>query len=163
MKTLYTKFIIGLISFPNKCKFKKLSINIRAIKITGPCFSRVFLKEAYRTPDKNENKTLEPSRGGIGIKLNTNSTKFKTVKYTKKIISMLVLASKTGTNNLKATKEITATNKLERGPAMATIAGPNLGYFKLYGLKGTGFAHPKAAPIVTNINKGTMIVPTKSM
>jgi len=58
--------------------------------------------------------------------------------------------------------DITANAMLERGPAAPTFAKSCLGFTKLYGFMGTGFAHPIMKPEVKE-SSGTMIVPKMSI
>lgn len=71
---------------------------------------------------KRANKTFEPSKGGMGTKLNTAKTKFK--KAMKKAISKKAAGKPKALENLISTPKTAATKKLLKGPAIPTTAGP---------------------------------------
>lgn len=57
-----------------------------------------------------------------------------------------------------------AISKLDKTPAKATKGIPVLGFLKLYGLKGTGFAQPKINPAFVIIKRnGNKIEPNISI
>ena len=144
-------------------KFRKLSKIMTVNKMNGPWVSSACLNPAYFKSEKITNNTLDPSSGGTGTKLKTIKKTFNNAKFNKNIINKLVFGSKVGTKTRKVISAIKAIIKFDNGPAMATIAGPYFGYFKLYGLNGTGLAQPNAAPLVTSMIRGIIIVPHISM
>lgn len=98
--------------------------------------------------DKKNIKTLDPSKGGIGIKLKTAKPMFIIMKYFKKLISIMTATAleceKTKTNLIILHKSmLTIANiKFEAGPAKLTNAMSRLGLENLLMLTGTGFAQP---------------------
>ena len=70
-------------------KFNKLEPKIKkAIKIIKPLLSRNNLILSY-LEGRRANKTLEPSKGGIEIKLKTIKTIFTIIKINKKVSNKL--------------------------------------------------------------------------
>lgn len=133
-----------------------------------------------------ENRSFDPSSGGNGMRLkNAKSTfqKITIMRSAKKIdpnepetvaeicdhealLMPVIMAAFTATGtmiNFAKTAETSAITMFEAGPPKATIAGPHFWFRRLYGLYGTGFAQPKANPVVTSIASGTMIDPQMSM
>ena len=87
---------------------------------------------------KNVINNQWPSRGGTGNKLNTASKIFKT---TIKLRSSGTSGEEnTSGKNLRVRPNNKASNKFERGPAMATLAGPYLRSRSCAGSYGTGLA-----------------------
>ena len=91
---------------------------------------------------------LDPSRGGIGIRLNTPYAILICIKINKNDdiynISKLVL-------NLNKIEEIIASIKFVNGPAILTSTVPNFLFLKLNGFIGTGLAQP-ILKIITDIS-----------
>lgn len=87
---------------------------------------------------KIADRILDPSRGGIGIKLKIIRTIFiSIIKY--------ITEAKSAPNgiNLKINEKIITAIRFESGPANATLRLSILGFLKLLGLIGTGFPQPK--------------------
>ena len=109
----------------------------------------LFFSKKVRTesmlPGRIEKRILEPSSGGIGMRLNVASTRF---------IFIIVTITKIGTNtmypagntNRSKSPKIRAMMMFVAGPAKATIASPQRWLRRLYGLYGTGFAQPIMKP-----------------
>src|SRR3990167_6593411 len=100
------------------------------------------------------NNTLEPSSGGIGIKLKTSRTKFintKATNSTTKTLSGPASAANSRSNKPK-TKIMT---KLAAGPANPTKTCPKRGFFKFLGSKTTGRPQPKPAKSKNKVPKGS--------
>ena len=94
--------------------------------------------------------TLEPSNGGIGIRLKSiNDTLIKTSKN-RKFVSKLA-GPKNGAKIFKTMPKTINPIKLAPGPAREITAMANLGRRKLYEFTGTGLAQPK--PIRSIIRK----------
>ena len=110
-------------------KPKKLSQIIKINKTQGPLTANFCLKSA-KLLGKAANSTLEPSSGGIGIKLKTPKVKFTTIKVLRNTTSMLS-GAKFGAIKRKITINRPTLIKLEIGPARATMASPHFLYFKL--------------------------------
>jgi len=106
-------------------------------------------------------KTRDPSSGGIGNILNTKKPRLTDTKVENNLIEKsgyAPLLRKTSTPNDK-----NAINKLDIGPAKATITIPHSPKRSLVGLKGTGLAPPKIGnPAIANII-GINIVNTGSI
>ena len=103
------------------------------IKIKYPYLSKLILKLAIESGSM-ANKTFDPSKGGIGTKLNTIN---KIFAYT---ISPRSETKLLAGKNLTIIPNTIATTKFAIGPAAPTNAGPHLRSLKLYGLYGTGLA-----------------------
>lgn len=106
----------------------------------------------------NPINTLEPSRGGTGIRLNIAKTRF---------MSMANLRNseiKIGRFILKIKLKNIARHIFAKGPAKPTKMISLLGFLKLRKFIGTGFAQPKIN-LEPKINKdnGKIIVPNRSM
>ena len=105
--------------------------------------------------------TRDPSRGGIGNRLNTASNILINIPapaiFSK--IGIFILIAR------KATKsQPIAIIKFAPGPASATQIMPDLGDRRALKLIGTGLAQPKINPVdIINNAAGTRIVPTGSM
>lgn len=101
---------------------------------------------------------LEPSKGGIGIRLNMAKTKF---------IRTAILRNsqiKKGIFIFKIKLKIIARDIFAKGPAIPTKTISLLGFLKLRKFIGIGFAQPKMI-LEPKINKdnGKIIVPNRSM
>jgi len=106
----------------------------------------------------NENKIWEPSKGGIGIKLNNP----RTILYKTTIAAMVKKLSGREGMNLIINPKIKARVKLDKGPANETFKSPHLLSLKFMGLIGTGLAHPIMGIPENNKSMGKRIEPTKS-
>lgn len=101
---------------------------------------------------------FEPSSGGNGIELNTASK-----------ILIITIYSTTSRNDCVIYIEpkripnpkTSAIKRFDNGPAAATIAGPHFWFFRLYGLYGTGFAHPKINPVPEKARSAGIITEPK--
>ena len=113
--------------------------NSRNIIIKSPyCCKNTLIFAA--PAGKNLNNIQEPSRGGMGIKLNIPSKIFKNTTIPSKSIK----GSSWGTwTNLIINPKTMAKAKFAATPAMETFKVPHFLSLKLYGFTGTGFAHPK--------------------
>lgn len=132
----------------------------KAKTIINPYFSSTSCR-GRSLVGKTEKRILEPSRGGTGTKLKTARTiliRTTSLMTIKKELGRSVISSETRI----ITANIKAIHRFEKGPAKATIASPHLLFFKLYGLYGTGLAHPKIKPEKL-VRIGTMTEPTGSM
>ncbi len=106
-------------------------------------------------------KTLEPSIGGMGIKLKIPKNMFSITMGTISSASS-TWPKDTSVRTLKAAN--TARIKLVATPPIATANNPNLGFLlKFAGLYGTGFAHPKIKPPNKSPIRGKRIDPIGSM
>ena len=97
----------------------------------------------YVSSFKKMLQNLEPSKGGTGNKLNTIKYIFIKIKY--EVSCKKKNGAETIVNNLKIIVYIHPITKLAAGPARAQSAKPTFLswiFVKLYGLIGTGFAHP---------------------
>ena len=113
------------------CQAKK--INKR--RIMNPDCSRYPLNRDI--DGKKAKRILEPSKGGMGIRLNTARI----------ILIKIIKAATSGkTPSLRKMAKIIATIMLDNGPAPATIASENLPGRRLCGLYGTGLAQPMIKP-----------------
>jgi len=65
--------------------------------------------------------------------------------------------------NLKNIEKIAARAKLDKGPEKATRAESLLGFWKLIGFTGVGFAHPNIGPWKTSNKRGSISVPRGSI
>ncbi len=113
---------------------------------------------------KKSIRTLEPSRGGTGIRLKSPKV---TLMATRKIINSRKLsvqeASTESGKNLNRREITIAIKKFDPGPAKLTQDSPCLP-FKLYGFTGTGLAQPKIKGALVQIStNGSKMVPNKSM
>ncbi len=114
--------------------------------------------------------TFDPSRGGIGTRLNTPKNRFI---LTPKSNTLPIKDGKTFGIAFKiwnSKAKIIANPKLARTPAADTKSSPFLKLVKFKGLTGTGFAQAKSTPggvpvkrAGIKINAGSNIVPTRSM
>ena len=105
--------------------------------------------------------TRDPSRGGIGNRLNTASNILINIPAPAIFsrIGIFILIER------KATKsQPIAIIKLAPGPARATQIMPDLGDLRALKLIGTGLAQPKINPVdIINNAAGTRMVPTGSI
>ena len=135
----HTNFSWGTSS--NVVKYEKFNNNNK-ITIDIPTFSCVIYF-AYTLSGKITPKIFDPSRGGIGIKLNNPRPIFINPKYKRNfiiiytIVTELNLYNKTYKNN-----DSIATMKFVKGPANETKAIPSFGFLKNMGVILTGFAYP---------------------
>jgi hypothetical protein len=136
------------------CHRKKMKTNTK---------TRLFLSRVARRGElngKNEKSILEPSRGGIGTKLNTASNIF-----IRTIIAIIEINDggtvPTGRKRIARPKTV-AIKRFTAGPAPATIASPQRLLRRLYGLNGTGFAQPIINPPTRCEIMGTSTDPTGS-
>lgn len=107
-----------------------------------------------------ENKMCDPSKGGMGTKLNKPKNRLYITIILKKF-----KREKFKLKNLIINPNRIAIAKLAIGPAKATFKFPHFLSLKLYGLTGTGFAHPIIGPlpeVIKNKNKGNKKEPTGS-
>jgi len=94
----------------------------------------------YKEFGKSEKSILEPSRGGIGTRLNIANPKLiKTIEETTetKLIETVLFIEKRKTSPKKIAKK-----RLDKTPAAATAIVPHFLLVRLFGLYGTGFAQP---------------------
>ncbi|OIO36377.1 MAG: hypothetical protein AUJ74_02750 [Candidatus Omnitrophica bacterium CG1_02_44_16] len=105
-------------------------------------------------------RTLEPSNGGMGIRLKIAKTTLITIKYCRVAASI----SEFFKPNLKRIAAAKAHARLASGPASPTQIISFLGFFKAAKLTGMGLAHPKRTGefIITSI-MGKRTVPNGSM
>jgi hypothetical protein len=101
---------------------------------------------------------LEPSKGGIGIKLNIAKTRFMS------IANLRNSEIRIEKFNLKSKLKDIAKIIFAKGPAIPTKTISLLGFLKLKKFIGTGFAQPKITlePKIAK-DKGKIIVPNISM
>ena len=92
--------------------------------------------------------TLLPSRGGMGIRLNTKSTRFISTAWTKISAESVVTSP-----SLSGIAKSIARPRLDSGPARETNAIPLFGLRRLLKFTGTGFAAPSITGLPTNIKK----------
>ncbi len=97
---------------------------------------------------KTEKNSLDPSSGGKGMRLNTakstfTMTIFDATNANETIVDVVGVIVAT---YLMINPKISAINRFDTGPANAIKNSPTFLFFRLYGLKGTGFAQPKANP-----------------
>lgn len=106
----------------------------------------------------NPINTLEPSRGGIGIRLNMAKTRFMS------IANLRNSQIQSGKFILKIRLKNIARHIFAKGPAIPTKRISLLGFLKLKKFTGTGFAQPKIT-LEPKINKdnGKIIVPNRSI
>jgi hypothetical protein len=92
---------------------------------------------------KSENRTLEPSRGGTGTKLNIASTIFIITIY-------IEIWAKEGEidppPNRSTIPKTRAIKRFESGPAIEIRSSPHLLFLTLLGFHSIGRAHPKVNP-----------------
>ena len=93
---------------------------------------------------KSAYKTFEPSKGAIGTKLKIPKTTFTKIIIFKKIDKAGMAKKLNMPEIFKRIAKIIATEKLLAGPDKAINPPSFLGFFKLFGLNGTGLAHPKS-------------------
>jgi len=131
---------------------------MKNIKRNGPNSSTLFLNFKANS-GKRLNNIFDPSSGGIGIKLK----KARKILI-KTAISAIWIKAYVGLGTILTANAITIANRiLEIGPAIATNNSPHLWFFRLYGLYGTGFAHPKIKLVFIRIKiPGTKKEPTGS-
>jgi len=80
------------------------------------------------------------------------------------IISWSTSGAIASPNSLIISPSISAITKFDAGPAKATIPSPKRRFLKLYGLIGTGLAHPSITPPGNKAHRrGTAIEPIGSM
>src|SRR3989344_4985574 len=99
-------------------KLNKPSNKISMIRINGPLIENFSLKLSYLSGNRLNN-TLEPSSGGMGIKLKTIKITLTKTSKNKKLTSIFC-GPKIGETKFKIRPKIIAPNKLERGPAKDT-------------------------------------------
>lgn len=100
-----------------------------------------LLKIYCHLSGRNTLYILLPSRGGKGKRLKSPRPIFIVTIDNNVIVSRSKLSvAFSSLSKIPATK---AMRKLERGPDKATRRLSVLGFFKLYGLTGTGLPHPK--------------------
>lgn len=109
----------------------------------------ILLYEIACLCGRNPTRTLPPSRGGIGIRLNAARTILNImldVSMSLKGVKILLVISPEKNTEAGTTKNL-RTNRLNiarmrfvRGPAAADIAMSLFGFLKFAGLIGTGFA-----------------------
>ena len=103
----------------------------------------------------NKGKSLEPSKGEIGIRLNKASTMFIKTK------NIIALENNSGipngiiVENLKKIEPIIAKKILEAGPAIAINIISVLGLERFRILTGTGLAQPKPRKYSANVPMGS--------
>ena len=95
--------------------------------------------------------TFEPSRGGIGIKLNTASPMLYCIKTTTKIRIYSAKGKVRGKKlkSFKITIPKKAARRFDKGPAKATIAIPFFGFFKLFSDGVISSSHNRFSPAKT--------------
>ena len=112
-------------------------------------------------------RTLEPSSGGIGKRLNIPSNKLRNTMIPNIIAignsGSFVAAKEDMGIKRRAIPKTKASIKFDAGPANPMRADPNFGLERLYGLYGTGFAQPKAKPKNSMEKIGKIMVPSGSM
>ena len=107
----------------------------------------IILSLAY-LKGRKEKRIWEPSKGGIGIRLNIAK---------RKLYIEIILKNKNKEagklKNLIGRAKRMPTMILIPGPAKETLSSPHLLSLRLFGLIGTGFAQPKTGPLPkVNIN-----------
>lgn len=100
-----------------------LDKNKKSKKITKPFFSSICL--VYSEIGKKAKSSFEPSKGGIGNKLNTISA-ILIINIRAKILAKRPSAIPVTNSILKEIPLINASIKFDNGPATPTIAGPYL-------------------------------------
>jgi len=120
--------------------WKKKKITKRSTM--NPYWLRKIFKES-RERGRSENKMCEPSKGGMGSRLNTPSRILMKAMYPK---SRASAGLKSAPKKRKSKPNTKATSRLEPGPAKLTHTPPHLGLRRFEGFTGTGFAHPKIMP-----------------
>ena len=90
--------------------------------------------------------------------MNIPSNKFIDTKVNKNWLKKPV-SGKT----LKSAEKTAARAKFEKGPEKATKAESLLGFWKLIGFTGVGFAHPNTGPWKTSNKRGSISVPRGSI
>ena len=110
-------------------RLAKLSKIIKAININGPLMVNLRLNSS-KLSGKIANKILEPSSGGIGIRLKTPKIRLINIKNDKKITNKL-LGPKLGAMTLNIIMKIKTLMKLDKGPAKDTAAPPQRRHLRL--------------------------------
>ena len=119
----------------------------------------MYIQFRSKNPNKLA-KILEPSKGGIGMRLNKPKTKFKLMVW----ISRPCPSSEMLGSIRKTIAATIASKKLVAGPASDTKIIPHLRLRKFRKSTGTGLAAPKRMGELTNSkNAGNKIEPNKSM
>jgi len=101
---------------------------------------------------------LEPSNGGMGIRLNSPRNMFM---YIIQVIANINVPSSGA--NLTSGANNAASRKFPAGPAKATFVSPYFLSLKFKGLYGTGLAYPINPPTVKSSSNGNSTVPNKSI
>lgn len=146
-------------------------------KFSAPPNKRIIIKNVpYRSiwsqnlsasPRKKAKTILDPSNGGIGIKLKKAKSTLTKIIILKRMYTLYKIGSaaigKKAAISLDIRPNTMATKKFEAGPAKAINAPSLFGSFRLYGLKGTGFAQPNINGLFVAIkSNGTRNEPKNS-
>lgn len=157
---------------------------INKISKTKPYCSNKIITSVLNV--KIAKSSFEPSSGGKGMRLKNAKRTFQKImiiRMAKNIepkdpetaaeicphdaaLTPIIMAAFTATGMEIIFATIAATSAIEMlapGPPIATARGPHFWFLRLYGLYGTGFAHPNANPDIINIAIGTMIDPQISI
>lgn len=131
--------------------------NIRPMIMMIPYLCAISEKTNLPRTGRNAKIILEPSRGGIGIKLNIAKEIFR------RTMNSNIGKRDPSCKNLSAVPKMSAINRFEIGPANATSGSAIFRCLKLYGLYDTGFAHPimNGEPMI-NKNRGSNTDPYQS-
>ena len=105
--------------------------------------------------------TLEPSRGGIGMRLNTPKITLTTIS----VLKIKAKAGAKGTIRGQMSLRATASKRFANGPLRPIQTISVLGFFKARKFIGTGLAAPKMnrPPLAKKISKGKITVPKGSI
>lgn len=121
----------------------------------------IFIYCLSASSDKSPANIWEPSNGDNGIRLNIPSIKFKSMANATKDSAKECGGSSPVLN--KIVKQ-NARIKLVKGPDIPIKIMSFLGFFRLYGFIGTGFAHPiKKGLWLINAMRGSTNVPKTSI
>lgn len=136
---------------------RKTTKNIKITKEYSSITSTIFLIDN----GKSANNILDPSKGGIGTRLNIPKARLT--------ITMVEVMKKKGVEstepkeNLIINPNIIAMRKFASTPAEATAISPHFLSLRLSGLYGTGFAQPNTNPAFESTKRvGSRIEPNIS-
>ncbi len=112
---------------------------------------------------KRSNKICEPSRGGIGSRLNANKNTFRNTPYQSKLLIIEFCSPKILAEIINKTNNKPERIKFESGPANETIASSFKGLLKFFLSTGTGLAQPINANPDAKAASGIITLPTRSI
>ncbi len=112
---------------------------------------------------KISNNICEPSRGGIGNKLNVNKNTFRNTPYQSRLLIIEFCSPKIFTEIINKTNNTTEKIKFESGPANETTASFFKGSLKFLRSTGTGLAQPINANPDAKEASGIITLPTISI